>query len=109
MGAARPVFQGAALDRRSLAMTAPQLDKDLLAILACPETKEPVALAEPALVARVNAAIEAGKVKSRDGQAVTRTMEAALLRQDRKVLYPVRGGIPIMLIDESILVDSVGG
>jgi uncharacterized protein YbaR (Trm112 family) len=90
-------------------MTAPELDKDLLAILACPETKEPVALADAALVAKVNAAIEAGKVKSRDGQAVTRPMEAALVRQDRKVLYPVRGGIPIMLIDESIQLDSVGG
>jgi uncharacterized protein len=90
-------------------MPAPELDKDLLAILACPETKEPVALADAALVTRVNAAIEAGKVKSRDGQAVTRTMEAALVRQDRKVLYPVRGGIPIMLIDESILLDALGG
>ena len=36
-------------------------------------------------------------------------MEAALVRQDRKVLYPVRGGIPIMLIDESILLDALGG
>jgi uncharacterized protein YbaR (Trm112 family) len=88
-------------------MTAPQLDKDLLAILACPETKEPVALADQALVGRANAGIEAGQVKSRDGQVVTRTMESALLRQDRKVLYPVRGGIPIMLIDESILVDGI--
>jgi len=25
------------------------------------------------------------------------------------VLYPVRGGIPIMLIDESILLDALGG
>jgi uncharacterized protein YbaR (Trm112 family) len=88
-------------------MPAPQLDKDLLAILACPETKEPVALADPALVGRVNAAIEAGKVTSRDGQPVTRTMDSALIRHDRKVLYPVRGGIPIMLIDESILVDGI--
>ncbi|MGQ0553475.1 MAG: Trm112 family protein [Planctomycetota bacterium] len=90
-------------------MPAPQLDKDLLAILACPETKTPVALADEALVGRVNAAISAGKLRSRDGQAVTRTMEAALLRQDKKVLYPVRGGIPIMLIDESIQVDALGG
>ena len=85
------------------------LDQELLEILACPETKEPVALADAALVARVNAAVAAGKVKSRDGQPVTRPMDAALLRRDRKVLYPIRGGIPIMLIDESILVDSIGG
>jgi len=90
-------------------MTAPQLDKDLLEILACPETKEPVALADDELVAKVNAAIEAGRVKSRDGQDVTRTLDAGLLRQDGKVLYPVRSGIPIMLIDESILVDEIAG
>jgi uncharacterized protein YbaR (Trm112 family) len=90
-------------------MTAPELDKDLLEILACPETKEPVALADADLVARVNTAIEAGGVKSRDGQVVTRVMDAALLRQDGKVVYPVRSGIPIMLIDESILVDEITG
>ena len=88
-------------------MPNPELDQDLLAILACPETKEPVALADDELVARVNAAIAAGGVTSRDGQAVTRALETGLLRQDGKVLYPVRGGIPIMLIDESILVDSI--
>lgn len=87
----------------------PDLDQDLLAILACPETKEPVALADQALIDRVNAAIDGGKLASRDGEAVTRKLDAGLLRQDGKVLYPVRGGIPIMLIDESILVDSVDG
>ncbi len=88
-------------------MTVPELDRDLLAILACPETKEPVALAEGELLSKVNAAIEAGSVSSRDGQQVTRPLDAGLLRQDGKVLYPVRGGIPIMLIDESILVESL--
>ncbi len=89
-------------------MSATELDPDLLAILACPETKEPVAPADAELLQRVNAAIDAGTVTSRDGQTVTRTLDAGLLRQDGKVLYPVRGGIPIMLIDESILVESLG-
>ena len=90
-----------------MAMT--ELDKDLLAILVCPETKDPVTLADADLVSRVNAAIEGGKVTSRDGQAVSRALDAALVRQDGKVVYPVRGGIPIMLIDESILLESLEG
>lgn len=90
-------------------MTASELDPDLLAILACPETKDPVQLADDALVARVNAAIEAGSLKTRDGSAVERPLDGGLLRQDGKVLYPVRGGIPIMLVDEAILVDSLPG
>ena len=90
-------------------MTAPELDADLLEILACPETKEPVKLADAELVSRVNAAIEAGKVRSRDGNEVTRTMDAGLIRADGKMLYAVRGGIPIMLIDESIDVSTLDG
>lgn len=89
-------------------MSTPELDKDLLAILACPETKEPVSLADADLVSRLNAAIEAGALSSRDGNKIERTLDAALLRQDGKVAYAVRGGIPIMLIDESILVDQLG-
>ncbi len=88
-------------------MATTELDKELLAILVCPETKEPVTLADAELVSRVNAAIETGKVTSRDGQAVSRALDAGLVRQDGKVVYPVRGGIPIMLIDESILLDGL--
>ncbi|GJM20839.1 MAG: hypothetical protein DHS20C15_07540 [Planctomycetota bacterium] len=90
-------------------MSTPELDKDLLAILACPETKEPVSLADADLVSRLNAAIEAGGLSSRDGNKIERPLDAALLRQDGKVAYAVRGGIPIMLIDESIMVDQLGG
>jgi len=90
-------------------MAPPELDKDLLEILACPETKEPVRLADPELVSRVNSAIEAGNATSQDGQKIEKALDGGLLRQDGKVLYPIRGGIPIMLVDEAILVDSLPG
>ena len=89
-------------------MSTPALDKDLLAILACPETKEPVSLADAELVSRLNAAIESGALSSRDGNKIERSLDAALVRQDGKVAYAVRGGIPIMLIDESIQLDQLG-
>lgn len=88
-------------------MTAPALDKDLLAILACPDTKEPVALASAATLARVNAVIATGKLKNRDGQLLDKALEAGLVRQDGRVLYPIRGGIPIMLVEEGIPLDGL--
>ena len=78
------------------------VNKELLDILCCPETKEPVSLADPAEVARVNNCIKAGKVKRRSGETVTEPIDGGLLRADGKYLYPIQDDIPIMLIDEAI-------
>jgi uncharacterized protein len=78
------------------------LDAELIEILACPETKQPVRLAEPELVERVNRAIAAGTLKNREGEAVIEPIEAGLVREDAQYLYPVRDDIPVMLIGEGI-------
>ncbi len=46
------------------------LDTQLLAILACPETRRPLRLAEPALLAAVNQAIAAGRLTNRVGEVI---------------------------------------
>lgn len=78
------------------------IDKELLDILACPETKEPVHMAEQAMVDDLNARIERGEVTNRGGAKVERTMDGGLVREDGKYLYPIEDEIPIMLIDEAI-------
>ena len=78
------------------------IDQELLEILACPEDKTPVRLADGPTVEALNAKIRAGGVKNRKGDAVTREIEAGLVREDGKYLYPVWDDIPIMLIDEAI-------
>jgi uncharacterized protein YbaR (Trm112 family) len=78
------------------------IDQILLDILVCPETKQTLRVADAELVGRVNAAIGAGTVKNRGGEAVTQALAEALVREDGSFLYPVRDDIPIMLIDESI-------
>ena len=83
------------------------IDQELLDILVCPESKEAVAMADAVLLDRLNAAIEAGSVLNRGEEAVTEAVTEGLLREDRRVLYPVREGIPIMLIDQSIDVSGV--
>lgn len=83
------------------------LSPDLLEILCCPESRTPVKLAPEDLVKRLNAAIAAGKVKNRGGHPVTEAVHAALLRQDGKVLYPVRDDIPVMLVEEGIPAEGI--
>ena len=81
--------------------------KELLEILVCPENHMPVALADEGLLARINRAIGEGEVVNRGGEHVTLTLEAALVREDQQVAYPVRDGIPAMLLDEAIELKAI--
>ncbi len=83
------------------------MDKELLDMLCCPETKQDVSLADPSLIASLNREIEAGRLKNRGGEAVKEKLDAGLVRADRKIVYPVREDIPIMLIDEAIPLDGL--
>ena len=78
------------------------IDKDLLQILACPESHQPLAEADEPLLARVNERISTGEAKNRAGNAVREKLEGGLVRQDGKLVYPIREGIPVLLIDEGI-------
>ena len=75
---------------------------ELLEILVCPETKQPVRPASAEVLARLNEAVRAGRVRTRGGRALTDAVAEGLVREDGRVLYPVDDGIPVMLIEESI-------
>ncbi len=78
---------------------------ELVEILVCPETKQPVVVASEDVLARVNDKISAGSLRNRGGEKVEKAITEGLLREDGKILYAVDDGIPVMLIEESIEID----
>ena len=83
------------------------MNPELLDILVCPETKQPLKAAGADLLAKVNQAVEGGRLKSQGGDRVKDRIEEGLLREDGKVLYPVKDDIPVMLLDEAIRLDTL--
>ncbi len=78
------------------------MNAELLAILRCPETRQTLAVAEPALVERLNVQVTAGALRNAAGQPVTTRLDGGLVRADGKALYPVRNNVPVLLVDEAI-------
>jgi uncharacterized protein YbaR (Trm112 family) len=81
------------------------LDDELLKILADPKTKEPLRRASAAEIERVNAMIQKG-AKNGGGQAVKGALTEGLVAEKSRRFYPVRDGIPVLLFDESLALES---
>ncbi len=78
------------------------MDRKLLDILCCPGTKQPLALLDSAELEAVNRAIAAGGVLRVDGSAQKQELKEGLITRDRKMVYRVEDGIPVLLADEAV-------
>ena len=83
------------------------IDKDLLTIICCPETKQDVSLADDALIGQLNDRIGNGTLKTKAGQIITERLDGGLVRADKKILYPIREDIPVLLIEEGIPLEDL--
>jgi uncharacterized protein YbaR (Trm112 family) len=83
------------------------VNPELLEILVCPETMQTLKVADAETLLRVNQAVKDGVLENQGGDRVRDQLEEGLVREDGKVLYPVREDIPVMLLDEAIRLDSL--
>ena len=87
--------------------TAMLIDPALLDILCCPETKQAMTLMDAASLDVLNRKIANGELQNQGGNLVKEPLDGGLIRSDKKVAYPIREMIPIMLIEEGIPTDGI--
>lgn len=71
-------------------------------ILCCPETREGLELADSRVLTEINECIRAGEVETVTGIAVTEYLEGALLCENAARIYPIKGGIPVLLSEAAL-------
>lgn len=75
-------------------------------MLRCPKSGKPLELAGSELTSTINRLIEDGIARDRLEQKVREPIEDGLVTQDRSWLYPIRSGIPTLVSEEAIQIDS---
>jgi len=77
-------------------------DSTLLDILCCPLTRAPLERLSEAKLRKLNALIEERRIKNESKSLVEEPLTEALVTRDGRIAYPIRDGIPVLLIDQGI-------
>ena len=78
------------------------MDRKLLDILCCPATRQPLALLDDRELAMVNRGIADGGIVRADGSGQSAAITAGLITRDRRTVYRIEDGIPVLLADEAM-------
>lgn len=78
------------------------ITEELLALLRCPQTMQPLSPASVEQLSQVEAARAAGTLRDRAGKPVQEPIYGGLVRADGKLFFPIRDGIPVLLLDEAL-------
>lgn len=85
------------------------MDRKLLDLLVCPITRQPLALLDGRGLHAMNAAIASGQVVRGDGSVQSDALREALVTRDRKTVYRVDDGIPVLLAEEGLATAQIEG
>ena len=78
------------------------MDRKLLDLLVSPDTRQPLALLDAKGLEALNRAISAGNVNKADGNPLAQPLRQALVTRDRKQVFRLDDGIPVLLAEEAI-------
>ena len=83
------------------------MDRKLLDILVCPTTRQPLAMLDAAGLEALNRAIAGGQVLRADGSPQAEPLHEALVTRDRKQVFRIDDGIPVLLAEDAIATAQV--
>ncbi|MDV3469165.1 Trm112 family protein [Stenotrophomonas sp. C3(2023)] len=83
------------------------MDRKLLDLLVSPDTRQPLSLLDSKGIEALNRAIAAGTVNKADGNPLAQPLRQALVSRDRRQIFRVDDGIPVLLAEEAIATDQI--
>ena len=78
------------------------MDRKLLDILCCPTSRQPLALLADRDLATINEGIGSGTIRRADGSPQSAPLTSGLITRDRRTVYRIDDGIPVLLADEAL-------
>ncbi|NIJ79676.1 Trm112 family protein [Xanthomonas cannabis] len=78
------------------------MDRKLLDLLCSPDTRQPLSLLDGKGLEALNTAIAGGSLQRADGSVQAQPLREALITRDRKQIFRVDDGIPVLLAEEAI-------
>jgi uncharacterized protein YbaR (Trm112 family) len=78
------------------------MDRKLLDLLCCPVTRQPLAMLTTAELDTINRGVAGGGVVRADGTAQQQPLADGLVTRDRRTVYRIEDGIPVLLADEAL-------
>ena len=83
------------------------MDRKLLDLLVSPDTRQPLSLLDAKGLDALNRAIGTGSVTKADGNPLAQPLRQALVTRDRKQVFRLDDGIPVLLAEEAIATDQI--